>query len=288
MIYRIWAGVICGVLAIAVDPAGLPASEPGAADSMVIHLAGGKILTGELAPKTDAAELWLTQQTDTITLTRPIAWDCVVKASVLGREFSGQQLRLVVEAIRQRNATPIEVRPQWLILRNPILGDELPQQPRPIPPSSPPVRHLEIEAATAAWSETADPDGLVVQVYPLSDRGDLVPAWGTLEVELIGRGPGTVTDPQAFQTLGRWTQEVRPEDFGPRGAVYRMAFQAIRPDFDLAVGPAAAVHARLSVPGQGTFDATQSTVRIRPLSPVRDELQQATGRRFFPTERMSQ
>ena len=289
MMPRAWVCIICVVLASWAAAASSDAAGPADADCpLVVQLAGGKILAGELAPKTDTKQLWLVRQFGSITVLRPIAWDQVVKASVLGREFSGEQLRLIVEAIRQRSAIPIEIRPRLVSLRGPAMVDELPDRPRPAAPSGPAVRHLEIDAATAGWSETADPDGLVVHVYPLGEQGELIPAWGTLEVELIGRRPGPATDPQIFANLGRWAQEVRPEDFGPRGAVYRLPFQAVRPDFDLDVGSAGAVHARLTVPGQGTFDATQSTVRIRPFSPVRDELQQATGRRFFPTERTSQ
>jgi hypothetical protein len=39
------------------------------------------------------------------------------------------------------------------------------------------------------------------------------------------------------------------------------------------------------VPGQGTFETTESLLRIRPYSAVRDQLQLSTGRRFFPRER---
>jgi len=107
---------------------------------------------------------------------------------------------------------------------------------------------------------------------------------GTLEVELIGRQTGVAKPPQPFARLGHWAQPVSVDDFGSRGAAYRLPFQGVHPEFQLAVAPHGAVHARLSVPGQGTFEATASTVRIRPYSAVRDQWQQATGYRFFPQE----
>lgn len=115
--------------------------------------------------------------------------------------------------------------------------------------------------------------------------GNLVPVSGTLEVELIGerRGPAMIT--QDFPLLARWVQQVRPEDLGPSGAVYPLAFQAIHPEFNRDVGSQGLVHARLSVPGQGTFEATASMVRIRPCSSLRDHLQQLQGSRFSPYER---
>ena len=39
------------------------------------------------------------------------------------------------------------------------------------------------------------------------------------------------------------------------------------------------------MPGQGVFAATESTVRIRPYSAVRDALERATGNRFLPQEK---
>ena len=144
---------------------------------------------------------------------------------------------------------------------------------------------MSIDADVGRWSDTVEADGLVVHVYPMDAQGAVVPAWGTLEVDLTGWQFGITRPSQPFFSLGRWTQEVRPEDFGPQGAVYRLPFQSVQPEFDTNVAPLGAVHARLNVPGQGTFDATRSSVRIRPSSPVRDMLQMTTGQRFFPQER---
>jgi hypothetical protein len=84
--------------------------------------------------------------------------------------------------------------------------------------------------------------------------------------------------------LGHWERPVDPGDFGPGGAVYRLPFQEVHPELDTSMAPRGAVHARLSVPGQGTFEATSSMVRIRPYSAIRDALQRETGFRFFPQE----
>ena len=111
-----------------------------------------------------------------------------------------------------------------------------------------------------------------------------MPVNGSLEVELIGRSTGAAIPSQPFSRLAYWSQPVRVADFGVNGAVYRLPFQGTHPEYDTNVASRGAVVARLSVPGQGTFQATASTVRIRPYSPVRDQLQQATGRRFFDVE----
>jgi len=72
---------------------------------------------------------------------------------------------------------------------------------------------------------------------------------------------------------------------GPSGAVYRLPFQAVHPEFDTDWAAHGLVHVRLTVPGHGVFEASQEVVRIRAFSPIRDELEMSTGRRFFPIER---
>jgi hypothetical protein len=151
-------------------------------------------------------------------------------------------------------------------------------------PEAPRVCWLAIEASVANWDANVEADGLVVRVYPRDATGALVPVRGTLEVELIGRWTGVAKLPQPFERIGHWAQQVRLEDFGPNGAVYRLRFQGVHPEFDLTVASRGAVHARLSVPGEGTFEATASTVRVRPYSAVRDQLQQINAQRFFPQE----
>jgi hypothetical protein len=110
---------------------------------------------------------------------------------------------------------------------------------------------------------------------------------GTLEVDLIVQRWGVVRRSQPFVQRGRWTERVRGGDFGPAGARYRLSFDAVafHPELNSKTGPYAAVCAQLSVPGQGVFAATQSEVRIRPYSAVRDALESATGKRFFPQEK---
>ncbi len=77
-----------------------------------------------------------------------------------------------------------------------------------------------------------------------------------------------------------------PDQFGADGAIFKLPFQAVHPEFDLNYGPWGVVHAKLSVPGNGAFETSASMVRIRPYSAVRDESQQITGQRFFDVERV--
>ena len=253
-------------------------------DPVVVQLTDGQCFSGDIAAATDVTGLWLLRERGPIAVLRPLDWNAVGRVSVLGKTFTGDEFRRVVAEMRKWIPPPrtaqvtsihlVGMAPAPMACRPSQSAGELPR-----------VQCLEIDAATCRWSDTVEEDGLVVHVYPRDDEGGVVPTYGTLEVDLTGRPLAYTALAQPFFNQGRWVQQVRPQDFGPRGAVYRLPFQGVRPEFDVNLAAAGAVHARLSVPGQGTFDATQSTVPTRPFSPVRDQLQVLTGSRFFPQER---
>jgi hypothetical protein len=146
----------------------------------------------------------------------------------------------------------------------------------------PPARSVSIEAWAGKWTSYVDNDGIAVRIFPLDAYGNIVPVAGTLEVDLIGTQSASMTRGEPFPRLARWVQRVNYQDVGGDGAVYRFPYQAWHPEFDLQLGSLGAVHARLSVPGQGVFDDTASMVWVRPYSSTRDRLQMHTGGRFFP------
>lgn len=259
-------------------------------ETITVHLASGRSFTAKIDPRTDSTQLWLRWERGSAVLRRPIRWDRVVRARVTGRELSGKEFYQIVQTIRRDAPAQAETAAAQRTIGIPGSTERTrsipavrstPYQER----KTPRVRSLAMDALVANWDADVEVDGLLVHVYPLDADGAVVPVRGSLEVDLRGQWHNAVPRPQSFLGLGRWTRQVRFEDFGPRGAVYRLPFQGVHPEFDPAVAPHGAVHARLSVPGQGTFETTESTVRIRPYGAVRDDLQQATGRRFFPQER---
>jgi hypothetical protein len=147
----------------------------------------------------------------------------------------------------------------------------------------PPVQWLDIEARPARWDNYVDIDGMSICIAPKDAYGRVVAVRGTLDVDLIAEHAGVDRLPDPFSRIAHWSQAVRPEDFGPLGAVYKLPFQDVNPEFSNHLGPHGAIHATLSVPGQDTFEAT-ADARIRPYSLIRDRLLQTTGRRFFPEE----
>jgi hypothetical protein len=254
--------VLAGLLCLCASVPQSAASEP-----ISVSLASGRHFTGLVDARTDDARLWLRVESGSITLLRPIDWDRVAGAQIGAKKLSADELRAESASLKSAQAT--------------IEHDEA-----AVPPSGGadgskaelqhPVRSIQIDASLGHWTPTTEATGIVVTLQPLDALGNLVAVAGTLDVDLIG------------QRLGRWTIAVRPADFGPSGAVYEFSFQAVHPDFHFDLDPHALVHARLCVPGQGTFEISQAMARIRAYSSVRDHVQQATGSRFLPEEQTGQ
>ncbi len=293
-------GLLCGWFLLMTD---LPkisgqrpalAQEQDVAGTITVDLASGRTFTAEVDPRTDESELWLRSRRGGATILRPVRWDRVVRARV-GREVvSGEQLRGIVATVRR--AMPVDELPDSNLV---ITSDDIQarsqagQSPSGMPAVGPRdtdlprIRSLAIEVNVANWDADVEVDGLLVRVVPLDGRGAVVPTRGTLEIDLTAQRTGVVRRPWPFVRAGRWTRQVRRADFDSSGVVYRLPFQSSHPEFDLDLASYGAVHARLSVPGQGTFEATRGTIRIRPADLMRDQLQQTAGRRFFPHERTS-
>ncbi len=285
-------GLLCGLLVPLTAAPGLPAAQAALArdveadESISVRLASGRIFTAKIDPCSDATQLWLRWQHGSAVVRRPIQWDRVVQVQVADEAISGEQFRRIVAAVmREMPARPEVAAAQEKIVIRPTTGSVATASgtSREVR-SAPRVRALAIDAVVANWDADVEVDGLLIHVYPLDATGTVVPARGMLEVDLTAERLGLVRRPNPFVGLGRWMRRVRPEDFGGYGAVYRLPFQSVHPEFDPAIVSHGVVHARLSVPGQGTFDATEGTVRIRPLSPIRNQLQQVTGSRFLPQE----
>jgi hypothetical protein len=155
------------------------------------------------------------------------------------------------------------------------------------------VVQLQLDASVANWDGDVEVDGLAVEVMPRAADGTVVPVAGTLEVELWGlqrrefwQAPRSGGD--TLELIERWTRAVRPEEVGPSGVRALLPFGAVHPELQ-ANWPAwwyGLVHVRLSVPGQGVFEASRDGVRLRPWSPVRDRLERAGAGRILPTERL--
>ncbi len=291
-------GLLCGLSVLMTElgiravsrPAVAQEQDSAAEAPVTVRLASGRTFTAQVDARSDAMHLWLRWQRGSAVVRRPVRWDRVVQVQVDGRDLSGEEFRRSVEADRPDQPVPAAetTGPKKIVIRGPArpagsasatstASRAVRQTPR--------VRSLAIEAGVANWDADVEVDGLMVRVYPLDAQGAVVPVRGSFSADLTGQWQDTVRRRHPFANMGRWTHQVRQADFGIDGAVYRLPFQGVHPEFDLGVAPQGMVHVRLNVPGQGAFEATESMIRIRPYSATRDELQQATGRRFFVHER---
>lgn len=274
------------------------ATNPQPDSVLRVEVASGRHFVGAVDRQTDAECLYLRSVQGVMQVVRPIEWRRIVRAEIAGMSLSAEQLRNEVQEVQRRlppaPASTPRAAPGPVAMPASANRQAVPQVlPKNIPSADRHVRSLALEATLANWDADVESDGLVVRIYPLDDQGQVVPVDGSLELELVAPRSGPRSDPSPPVQIGRWVRRTRPDDFqasGPfaDGARYRLEFQAIHPEFDRQVTAGGLLHARLSVPGQGTFEATTSTVRIRPYSAARDWLEQATGRRFLPSERLGQ
>jgi hypothetical protein len=269
----------------------LPTPAAASDDMITVHLASGRAFTAALDARTNSAELWLRVNANGVELLRPIPWDRVTSVDVAGRTLPGETLHGLVEEIRKT----IPAQPVRAAMKNDIMLAGSPDAGRlqanrnarasEQSAETPRVASLAIEAAVGRWDENVDPDGLVVRVYPLDASGAIIPVRGTLtaDLKLEQRNINFLHEP--FRDAGYWSEVVHPSDFGPRGAVYKLRFQSIHPEFEDQLRVPGMVHACLAVPGQGTFEASAYISFVRPFNPARQHLWQVTGHRYFPNER---
>ena len=263
---------------------GIDGSTLGAAERVTVFVSSGRTFSGQVDRRTNDVSLWLRTGGDSSELLRPIDWYAVRSVKAGGRQFSTAEFRDEIEQWKStgvhddRLKTDSERTPTQKV----AISESLPV-PLPVIPER--ARSVKIDARIANWDDGVEMDGLLISVYPIDGQGQVVPVDGTLEVELIGEGPGSVVQRQVFPLLGRWVRKVSHDEIGPQGNVYQLPFQAIHPEFDLKYGAVGLVHARLIVPGQGAFETTSDATTLRPYNPVRDRLQSIQDERFFPNER---
>ncbi len=277
-------------------------------EPVTVELTSGRAYTAQLDPETDPKRLWLRWGKPTASLQRPIRWEEIAEVRIAERTFSGAEFREAVGLFRKQH--PKESKPAGgsieIVLKGPAGADDATEGDRsmfsandrsrntPIgrkmdqsPADAGRVRTLVIEAWVANWDSDVASDGLMLEVSALDENGQAVPVRGTLQVRLIAESPGRARGGQSFSRIGRWTERVRQSDFQHGLASYRLPFQNVHPEFDSEWSAQGTVHARLSIPGQGVLESSQSTVRIRSYSSARDRLEQVTGSRFFSSERTS-
>lgn len=272
-----------GLLAIA---GCLALVRPAVAEEITVRVASGRVFVGEVDARTDNAVLWLRATRGGARVRRPISWRRIVSAQVADRELSAEELQKAAAGlIVAAEPAPSVDQPVTFTPPMPAEAIDASAATSPSAPAAAPqqlVTAVQIEAALGHWGANVETDGIVVDVYPTDIEGRLVPVDGTLALELVG---APAVSWRATDRLARWTVSVRKADFIRGPARVRVPFLAVHPEFETHLKPIGLMHARLSVPGQGVFEASDAQVRIRPYSGFRDRLQQQAGTRFLDLER---
>ncbi len=270
----LWVRLVCWMVLAAWTGSFARAAAPvssvaTAADaSITVQLSSGRTFAATLDRRTDAERLWLRFGEGRIEILRPVDWGCVVAVAAAGHELSGVEFRQAVEQVRKE--MPVQASSNEAKTNIVMVGAVETEQPEVLSRASEVaegdsrrVVTLAIDARMANWDETAEADGLLVRIYPLDAQGMVVPVRGTLSVDLKAEQNGLNHVAQPFIEIGRWSEMVRPTDFGVGGAIYPLRFQGIHPEYERSIRPIGSVSACLTVPGQGTFKATADSVSLR-------------------------
>jgi hypothetical protein len=289
-------------LMIGLCPLGTNIALLSAADAISIELWNGHIVRGEPDIQTDEHRLWIRRESSGVQIASGFPWQDIHYIQSGNQRYSGHDFFPEVQKIKTAGQSYRELAPgssQVESAKEPLaatggsstsVGDDMRRSA-----ARRRVQTLYIEAYLAQWDGDAQTDGLRVFVYPLAADGELVPVYGQIDLFLLGeveRATGVVASPvmPQFRELERGSHMVRPGDFVrpndlARGAaMYELPFRQFHPDFYFDVARQALVHARLGVPGQGLFLASDANVQLRGFSRIRDELQMRTQQRFFPAE----
>lgn len=269
-----------------------------------IRMQNARVLTGYADAQSDDRQLVLRGTSANVVLRTRVPWEHVRSAIVADSELSAQQLRQQWTQIVTpgppsmfRNAALTNVRSVasedgHTAIRNSVGGlvtvSGSPDRLRNSPDLA--VRSLQFSTQPANWDADAAIDGLQITVVPTDRWGRLVAVDGQLDLNLLGltHSPGGQAQPGLspveFPVLETWTQTVRRSDFTSAGAFYRLEYRKLRPDIDTDVVPLGLLSGRLTVPGTGTFAASEEVTVFRPYSPLRDLHQMFRGTRTLPPE----
>lgn len=261
------------------------AAENVAEEIVTVVLADGRTVTGSVDLKTDAQYLWVRRGEEQLDLVSGYPWNQVLEGHVGERKLERSELRSWASSRKQAGRKFAEIAPG------------APSDVRLISAATPSapvsaVKTLVVDAELAQWDKDTQTDGLRVFVYPLDAQGNLVPVDGHIELtlaverEYARADSGFVKVPE-FVEADRRTFAVRRAQFAAGPAVYQLPFDRWHPDFEFALAHQALLHARLSVPGQGVFEASDARVCLREFSRFRDQLQYYSPGRYLPLENPS-
>jgi len=259
----------------------VPLPRSWADEPIKVELASRRTFVARVDPRTDEARLWLRFENGRSFMLRSVAWDSVLTVRQGKRVLDIDDVLALATYFQPPPMDDLGVEPFETAHRR-SHNDATVVATN----SDGKVRWLSIDAWYGKWTPDVGVDGLLVEVIPRNAAGEIVPVRGTLEVELFAFRQKGIQRVRHPRRIGRWQVMVAAGDFGAYGAVVPLRFQSFHPQRDQTIEPNGLVHARFSVPGQGTFEASRADVELRPYSAFRDRLDIETGHRFLSGEQV--
>jgi hypothetical protein len=269
------------LISVAVLIASALAAKTRAATPLEIRLRDGRIVKGEIAPRSSATHLWLRGGDDEIAIESGFPWSQLQSVTMEGKPLFAADLRALFQretATKSPVPLPTPQAPwtQQRVEAFPVTSDVTAN-----------IRSLYIDVSLARWNAFVPTSGLAVTMMPLDGAGALLPIRGDLTLTVyanIWGGSRSSDDRNGMRELARAYHLIRPEAFDHGPPTFQIPFEGDHPELDQRVEPYGLVHARLGVNGQGVFEASDGFVRLRPYSPLRDHRNQFGQPRFLPIE----
>lgn len=261
-------------------------------EPVVVRLADGRRVKAQIDHRTDGDQLWLITLLAGGHVSQSISWDDVLELEVAGENVDGRVAQAAVATLRDqelpdkdeaesRRPIKLEIGPaaENRALNRPA---ELRADARRQSPGSR-VDAMALSAWHSNWDQDIVDDGLVVELVPYDAYGNSAVCDGVVDFTLRAwkesvheSGLGTRTE--------RWTRVVRAADFESGRVLFRLPFRVIEPHQSSQWWARGALEVRLTVPGSGVVERTVTDLRLRPLEPMRDALEQREGRRYLSSE----
>ena len=260
-------------------------ADGGSDASVSIRTTGQRLLTGTIDARTDQRRLWIRRQAEGIVLTTSIDWASISSAQLDGASIEIADLARVAKQLASEGPVLLTQSPSVADSTRSALArrENWSLQSRRCCARSQRVTSIWIDAALVNMDRDLEADGIEAAVAALDASGRSVAVKGHLTARLAAVRSDSHTGRTRFEDVQRWTRATSTADFSTGAAVFQLPFTTVRPEQDLELHSEGILTIRLSVHGEGNFEAS-IPLAIRAFNPVRDTLQQVEGHRFLPGE----
>lgn len=247
-------------------------ADAAAPPLVTVQTHDGQTQQGMVDARTNDEALWLRLDEANISLATSTAWESISTAMVNGEAIQATNLRARLSPL-------VSARPALDVLLGGVASETLSYpQPGTLPTESQRIAAVSVTACLANWDADARADGVELLVVATDRNGVAWPVGGNLTVRLLGPRQTSLYRSEVRE-LGRWSEVVKPQHFGPAGesARYRLSYRGLEPETDSTIGDISFVEATLGVYGQGNFSA-RAPVVLQPHPAAFDRLDLPTGR----------